>query len=65
MLSSFLDVMLTQSKTTSPQKLFRSDCITLYLYVFSGGDGEKCFKAGDVRVNEHIGKYSFQFSIVG
>ena len=28
MLSSFLNAMLTLSKTTSPHKLFRSDCIS-------------------------------------
>ena len=31
MLSSLLYFMLKLSKTTSPQKLFPSDCITLYL----------------------------------
>ena len=30
MLSSFRDALLMLSKTTSPQKLFLSDCITLY-----------------------------------
>ena len=34
-LTSSLDTMLTLSKTTSPQKLFLSDCITLYLLTFS------------------------------
>ena len=33
MLSSFLTATLKQFKTTSPQKLFQSDCITLYNYI--------------------------------
>ena len=32
MLSSFLDTLLKVSKTTSPQKLFAYDCVTLYVY---------------------------------
>ena len=32
MLSSYLDALLKLSKTTSPQKLFPSDCITLHVY---------------------------------
>ena len=37
MLSSILDTLLKVSKTTSPQKLFAYDCVTLYyaLYPFS------------------------------
>ena len=31
MLSSSLDTLLKVSKTTSPQKLFAYDCVTLYL----------------------------------
>ena len=31
MLSSSLDTLLKVSKTTSPQKLFAFDCVTLYL----------------------------------
>ena len=31
MLSSFLYTMLTPSKTTSPNKLFDYDCVTLYI----------------------------------
>ena len=30
MLSSSLDALLKVSKTTSPQKLFAYDCVTLY-----------------------------------
>ena len=30
MLSSYLDTLLKVSKTTSPQKLFVYDCVTLY-----------------------------------
>ena len=31
MLSSSLDTLLKLSKTTSPQKLFAYDCVTLYI----------------------------------
>ena len=31
MLSSFLDILLKVSKTTSSQKLFAYDCVTLYV----------------------------------
>ena len=36
MLVSFHDALLQLSKTNSPQKLFPSDCITLYVYKFAG-----------------------------
>ena len=32
MLSSSLDALLKVSKTTTPQKLFASDCVTLYIF---------------------------------
>ena len=32
MLTSFLDRWLNVSKTTSPQKPFAYDCVTLYIY---------------------------------
>ena len=35
MLSSSIDKLLKVSKTTSPQKLFAYDCVTLYLPTFN------------------------------
>ena len=32
-LSSFLDTLLKVSETTSPQKLFANDCVTLYMAI--------------------------------
>ena len=37
MLSSSLDALLKVSKTSSPQKLFDYDCVTLYLCVIHVG----------------------------
>ena len=34
MMPSSLDTMLSLSKTTSPQKVFPSNCIKLYTYIF-------------------------------
>ena len=34
MLPSSLDTLLKMSKTTSPQKLFANDCVTLYFNFF-------------------------------
>ena len=38
MLSSSLDTLLKVSKTTSPQKPFAYDCVTLYLYTINFKD---------------------------
>ena len=41
MLSSSLDTLLKVSKTTSPQKLFAYDCLTLYVMNVAKGGGQR------------------------
>ena len=42
----------------SPYIVFYNYFLFFTRAFFLGGQGSKCFKAGDVRVNEHIGKWS-------
>ena len=43
MLSSSLDALLKLSKTSSPQKLFDYDCVTLYFEVYIFTPNVACF----------------------
>ena len=58
MLSSSRDVLLNLSETTSPKKLFPSDCIKLYIYrklYVSQTSSEQTFILYIVRTNANIG----------
>ena len=45
MLFSFLDTLLKLPNTTSPQKLFTYDCVTLYVYPEFKPDHTRLYKA--------------------
>ena len=42
MLASSLHAMLKLSKTSSPQKLFDYDCVTVYGYALATGNNKLC-----------------------